>query len=212
MWLSVRGQHAYAYTGGKTFDPSLPTVVFIHGAQHDHSVWILQSRYLAHHGYGVLALDLPGHVKSSGAPLASVEDMAAWVVALLDAAGVKTAILVGHSMGSLIAIETAGAFPERVSKVALVGTAVPMRVGPDLLNATRTCNVHACCVNSGNARPPLCISTTPCKSRPTTLKRITRAARCYRNCAASTQLSRPTTLPSRWYRRMSPPTAIAAQH
>ena len=137
MWLSVRGQQAYAYTGGKTFDPSLPTVVFIHGAQHDHSVWILQSRYLAHHGYGVLALDLPGHVKSSGTPLASVEDMAAWVVALLDAAGVKTAILVGHSMGSLIAIETAGAFPERVSKVALVGTAVPMRVGPDLLNATR---------------------------------------------------------------------------
>jgi pimeloyl-ACP methyl ester carboxylesterase len=137
MWLSVRGQPAFAYTGGKAFNPSLPTVVMIHGAQHDHSVWILQSRYLAHHGYGVLALDLPGHVRSVGAPLASVEDMAAWVMALLDAAGVKTAALVGHSMGSLIAIEIAGAFPERVSKIALVGTAVPMKVGPDLLNATR---------------------------------------------------------------------------
>ena len=90
MWLSVQGQQAYAYTGGKPFDPSLPTVVFIHGAQHDHSVWILQSRYLAHHGYGVLAVDLPGHGRSAGAPLASVEDMAAWVAALLDAAGVKT--------------------------------------------------------------------------------------------------------------------------
>lgn len=137
MWLSVHGHQTYVYTGGKKFDAALPTVVFIHGAEHDHSVWILQSRYLAHHGYSVLALDLPGHVKSAGAPLASVEEMAAWVGALLDAAGVKTAALVGHSMGSLIAIETAGAFPARVSKIALVGTAVPMKVGPDLLNATR---------------------------------------------------------------------------
>ena len=101
MWLTVRGQKSYAYTGGKPFNPALPTVVFIHGAQHDHSVWILQSRYLAHHGYGVLAVDLPGHVKSAGVPLGSIEDMAAWITELLDAAGVIQAALVGHSMGSL---------------------------------------------------------------------------------------------------------------
>ncbi len=137
MRLSVHGHDAYAYSGGKPFNPALPTVVFIHGAQHDHSVWILQSRYLAHHGYSVLALDLPGHVRSGGAPLTSVEDMAAWVIAALDAAGVKQAALVGHSMGSLIAIEAAATAPERVTKMALIGTAVPMQVGPDLLNATR---------------------------------------------------------------------------
>ena len=137
MWLSVNGQQAYAYTGGKKFDATLPTVVFIHGAQHDHSVWILQSRYLAHHGYSVLALDLPGHVRSGGAPLPSVEDMAAWVIAVLDAAGVKQAALTGHSMGSLIAIEAAATAPARVTKLALIGTAVPMKVGPDLLTATR---------------------------------------------------------------------------
>ena len=137
MWLTVRGQKSYAYTGGKPFNPALPTVVFIHGAQHDHSVWILQSRYLAHHGYGVLAVDLPGHVKSAGVPLGSIEDMAAWITELLDAAGVKQAALVGHSMGSLIALETAGAQPARVSKIALVGTAVPMPVGAELLDATR---------------------------------------------------------------------------
>ena len=56
----------YAYTGGKPFDAARPCVVFLHGAQHDHSVWILQSRYLAHHGYSVLALDLPGHGRSRG--------------------------------------------------------------------------------------------------------------------------------------------------
>jgi pimeloyl-ACP methyl ester carboxylesterase len=137
MRLSVSGNEVYAYTGGKNFSTELPTVVFIHGAQHDHSVWILQSRYLAHHGYGVLALDLPGHGKSAGVALGSVEEIAAWVVAVLDAAGVAKAALVGHSMGSLIALEAAGAFPARVAKIALVGTANPMRVSEELLNATR---------------------------------------------------------------------------
>ncbi|MFN9969714.1 MAG: alpha/beta fold hydrolase, partial [Phycisphaerae bacterium] len=99
MLLNIGGRQAYAYTGGKAFDAGLPAVVFVHGAQHDHSVWILQSRYLAHHGYGVLALDLPGHGRSEGPPLESIEALADWVVAVLDAAGVKAASLVGHSMG-----------------------------------------------------------------------------------------------------------------
>lgn len=137
MMLNVNGRMAYAYTGGKTFDASLPTVVFIHGAQHDHSVWILQSRYLAHHGYGVLALDLPAHGRSDGPPLESVEALADWVVAVLDAAGAGTATLVGHSMGSLIALETTGRASGRVAGIALVGSAFPMRVADPLLNATR---------------------------------------------------------------------------
>lgn len=103
MILQVEGQQAYCYTGGKQFDAARPTVVFIHGAQNDHSVWILQTRYFAHHGFNVLAVDLPGHGRSKGAAKESVEAMAAWLLALLDAAGVDRAILVGHSMGSLIA-------------------------------------------------------------------------------------------------------------
>jgi pimeloyl-ACP methyl ester carboxylesterase len=137
MFFDVQGLQAYAYTGGKAFDAALPTVVFIHGAQHDHSVWILQSRYLAHHGYGVLALDLPGHGRSAGPPLESVEALAQWVIAVLDAAGVKAAALVGHSMGSLIALEAAGSMPARVGKLALLGSAYPMRVADPLLDATR---------------------------------------------------------------------------
>ena len=137
MMLNVNGRAAYAYTGGKTFDAGLPTVVFIHGASHDHSVWILQSRYLAHHGRGVLALDLPAHGRSEGPPLESVEALADWVAAVLDAAGVKTATLVGHSMGSLIALEATGRAPGRIAGIALVGSAFPMRVADPLLNATR---------------------------------------------------------------------------
>lgn len=137
MILTVQSKTAYAYTGGKPFDPALPAVVFIHGAEHDHCVWVLQSRYLAHHGFGVLAVDLPGHGRSEGPPLDSVEAMADWVVALLDAAGVKQAVLVGHSMGSLISIECAARAPDRIAKIVLVGTAFPMKVSDELLNATR---------------------------------------------------------------------------
>jgi len=137
MELSVNGKKAYAYTGGKTFDPALPTVIFSHGAQCDHSVWILQSRYLAHHGYGVLALDLPGHGRSEGPALASVGELADWVTAVQDAAGVKQAAIVGHSMGSLIALECAARHPDRVAKIALLATAYPMKVSAELLDATR---------------------------------------------------------------------------
>jgi pimeloyl-ACP methyl ester carboxylesterase len=135
--LRVRGERAFAYTGGRAFDPALPAVVFIHGGELDHSVWTLQSRYLAHHGYAVLAVDLPGHGRSGGAPLASIEAMAGWTVELLGAAGVKAASLVGHSMGSLVALDCAAEHSERVNRIALVGTGFPMRVSPELLEATR---------------------------------------------------------------------------
>ena len=137
MLLTIATKQAYAYTGGKPFDARLPTVVFIHGAQCDHSVWILQSRYLAHHGYGVLAVDLPGHGRSAGPALASVEDMADWIAAVLDAAGVQQARLIGHSMGSLIALETSARHPARIARIALLATAYPMKVSEQLLTATR---------------------------------------------------------------------------
>lgn len=138
MLLDVAGRKAYAYTGGRPFDASLPTVVFVHGGQQDHSIWILQSRYFAHHGFSVLALDLPGHGRSEGPPLATIEAMTDWLLATLAAAGVERAALVGHSMGSLIAIEAAGAHPDRVDAIALVGTAFPMKVSDALLAAARS--------------------------------------------------------------------------
>ena len=137
MQFEVNGKQTYAYTGGKAFDAKLPTVVFVHGAQCDHSVWILQSRYLAHHGYGVLALDLPGHGRSAGPALESVEALAEWLIAVQDAAGVSEAAIVGHSMGSLIALECAARHPGRVAKIALLATAYPMKVSAELLQATK---------------------------------------------------------------------------
>ena len=99
MFIEVKGQPIYAYTGGRDHVPGQPTVVFIHGVLNDHSVWILQSRFMAHHGWNVLAIDLPGHCKSAGEAPVSVEDAANFVGQLLDAVGVKSAALVGHSWG-----------------------------------------------------------------------------------------------------------------
>ena len=136
MKYTVNNAQAYCYTGGKPFDAAKPTVVFIHGVLHDHSVWILQSRYLANHGYNVLAVDLPGHCRSAGEAPSSVEEAADFICALLDAAGVEKAALVGHSWGSLIALEAASRLKERVTHLVLVGTAFPMKVSPVLIDTS----------------------------------------------------------------------------
>src|SRR3954451_2834252 len=142
MQLSVNGLETFVATGGKEFDSSQPTVALLHGAGFDHTTWALHSRWFAHHGYSVLAPDLPGHGRSAGAPLATIAEIADWTAALLDAAGAAQARLVGHSMGSLIALETAARHPAKVSALGLIGTAATMRVGPDLLKAAET-NDHS---------------------------------------------------------------------
>jgi pimeloyl-ACP methyl ester carboxylesterase len=136
MSFIVDGRAAYAYTGGKPFDATLPCVVFVHGALNDHGVWNLLARWFAHHGHAVLAVDLPGHMRSAGPALASVESMADWLLALLDAAGVPRAALVGHSMGSLVALEAAARAPGRATRLVMVGTAYPMKVSPALLHTS----------------------------------------------------------------------------
>jgi pimeloyl-ACP methyl ester carboxylesterase len=133
---SGQAYEAYAYTGGKAFDATKPTLVFIHGVLNDHSVWILQTRYLAHHGFNVLAVDLPGHGRSGGDAPSSVEEAAQFIEDLLDAAGISQASLIGHSWGSLIALETAARLKERITHLALVGTAFPMKVSPALIEAS----------------------------------------------------------------------------
>ncbi|KQP17889.1 alpha/beta fold hydrolase [Pseudorhodoferax sp. Leaf267] len=137
MNVTVNDHTAYCYTGGKPFDAAKPTVVFIHGVLNDHSVWILQSRYLAHHGFNVVAVDLPGHCRSGGEAPSSVEEAADFIGALLDAAGIDKAALVGHSWGSLIALEAAGRLKARITQLVLVGTAFPMKVSQALLDASQ---------------------------------------------------------------------------
>lgn len=137
MNFIVQGYPAYAYTGGRPFDPRLAAIVFVHGAALDHSVWQWQSRYFAHHGFSALAVDLPGHGRSPGAVRTSVEALSDWVAALVEAACVERAHVVGHSLGALVALDVAIRHPQRVAKLALLGAAAPMPVGEAFLAAAK---------------------------------------------------------------------------
>ena len=138
MDLTVNGHRIFAATGGRPFDSALPAVVFVHGAGIDHTSWQLQTRYFAYHGYTVLAMDLPGHGRSEGPVLGSIEALADWLIRFLDSAQpARVAALVGHSMGSLVTLEAAAHMPERIDKLALIGAAVSMPVSADLLEPAR---------------------------------------------------------------------------
>ncbi|HUJ86280.1 MAG TPA: alpha/beta hydrolase [Burkholderiales bacterium] len=137
MNLTVDGRQVFAYSAAHQLDAARPTVVFLHGAGLDHSWFGLQSRYFGYHGRNVLALDLPGHGRSEGPPFASIEAAADWVPKVLDGFGLGKAALVGHSMGSLIALECAARHPARVERIALIGVAYPMKVSEAFLDAAR---------------------------------------------------------------------------
>ena len=136
MPFEVDGKLVFATTGGHAADPDQPLVVFLHGAGMDHSVFALQSRWFAHHGWRVLAVDLPGHGGSEGPFLTDIASLAEWTAELVTRQDGKAA-LVGHSMGALIALATAARFPERVSAIGLIGVGEKMPVHPDLLAAAK---------------------------------------------------------------------------
>lgn len=135
MEVVANGRRLFAANGGHAARQDEPALVFLHGAGADHSVWTPQARYFAHHGFAVIGVDLPGHGRSTGPPCATIEDMADTVIAAIDALDHEEATLVGHSMGALVALEAAARAPHRVSRLALLGGGVPMRVSPALLAA-----------------------------------------------------------------------------
>ena len=142
MNFSVEGTAVFAYAASHEFDPKKHTIVFVHGAGLDHSWFGLQSRYFGYHGFNVLALDLPGHGRSAGSPIPTIAGMADWIFKVVDESSLEKFSLVGHSMGSLVALECAARHPERVERIALIGTAYPMKVGEEFLDAAKR-NDHA---------------------------------------------------------------------
>lgn len=135
MNFDVDSRRAHAATGGSQPQPGNPLVVLVHGAGMDSTVWQLQTRYLAHRGMAALAVDLPGHGLSEGPALASVAEMGAWLGRFIEAVDMGRALIVGHSMGTFVALETAASKPDLVSGLVLMGTAAAMPVHPELLAA-----------------------------------------------------------------------------
>jgi pimeloyl-ACP methyl ester carboxylesterase len=137
MRLNVDGRAVFATTGGAHFDPARPAVIFLHGAGFDRTVWRLQTRWFAHHGRSVLAVDFPGHGWSEGAALQSIAALADWTAHLIDAAGLKQAALVGHSMGALVALDCAARHGDKVRALGLCGVAAEMPVHPEMLESAK---------------------------------------------------------------------------
>ena len=141
MECLIDGRSAYVGTGGREIDVARESVVFVHGAGQNHTIWVLPTRHFVRKGFNVLSVDLPGHGRSAGPCLSSIEQMADWIAEVVRVAGLPRACLVGHSMGSLVTLATAARHPDRVRALAMVGTAAPMPVH-DALLATAAANDH----------------------------------------------------------------------
>ena len=134
MKIEFEGQTVYASTGGRSFNPHGHVVVLLHGSGQSHLTWVLQGRYLAYDGFDVLAVDMPGHGLSGGEPLNTIEDMAGWLERLLDHLGVKSAALIGHSQGVLVALSAGARNPDRYHKLGLIAGALAIPVNDQLVS------------------------------------------------------------------------------
>ena len=134
MIINLHNKNIYASDSGQGIDNSKDTIVFIHGAGMDRTVWSMQARFFAHHGFTVVNLDLPGHGKSEGPACATIEEYSDWLCELIDCLDLHRVSIVGHSMGSLVAL-CSGAKLEKIQKIALLGTLPKIQVHPDLLTS-----------------------------------------------------------------------------
>lgn len=145
MNFLVQQQPAFVHAAGGRFVPGRPSVVMIHGAANDHRVFVALATALSgqlsasggNAGWNILAVDLPGHGGTFAGPKSTIEDMADWVINLLDNGNIPRAILIGHSMGSLVALDCARRHAGRVEKLVLIGTAAPMPVADKVLTTAR---------------------------------------------------------------------------
>ena len=111
MEITYRGEAVRIATGGRPHDPELPGIVLIHGSGMDRTTWQMQSRWFAHHGYRVAAIDLPGHGLSGGEPLERIPDMGEWLAGLVHELDMAPSHLVGFSLGTFVVLEAAAQDP-----------------------------------------------------------------------------------------------------
>ena len=143
MELTINKASVYVATGGKEFDPKLPTVLFLHGSGGDHRTWALQTRWFAYHGYSVLAPDLPEHSLSGGSAFKTIEDSGTWLAEFLKHTGVKSAHIVGHSQGFLSALELYKTMPKSCASISAVATAAAIPVNQALINTAKDSSIKA---------------------------------------------------------------------
>lgn len=132
MRVGVGAGEAFVHTGGIEVLEGEELALLIHGAGNDHTVWRYATRRLAAAGMPVAAPDLPAHGVTPGPPLVTIGEMAAWCLRLSDALGFDKVVPVGHSMGSLVAMEMTNLAPNRVDRIGLIAPAERLAVHPVL--------------------------------------------------------------------------------
>jgi len=135
MYATLHGKQVFATTGGKPLDKDKPCVIFLHGSGLDHSFWAQYSRYFAYRNYSVLAPDLPGHTYSEGPVLRTIEAMADWLDELVCLLELQNLSIVGHSQGSLVALEFAARYPTAVRSLSLIASGLAIPVNRKLIDA-----------------------------------------------------------------------------
>ena len=106
------------------------TLVAIHGAGMNAAVWGGITPHLL--DYGLRAMSLPGHdPKAGGTLIPDIAGMASWVRTRLDGVPASSVVLMGHSMGALVAL--AAVADPAVAGLVLLGSAPKMPVNPELL-------------------------------------------------------------------------------
>jgi pimeloyl-ACP methyl ester carboxylesterase len=121
-------------------------VVLIHGAGGTHLYWPTEIRRLP--GYHVYAPDLPGHGNSGGRGMQTISAYSRALLSWLNALDLHSSVLIGHSMGSAIALSLALDHPRRVLGLGLVGAGARLRVSPELLEQTSNQTTFAGGVNA----------------------------------------------------------------
>jgi pimeloyl-ACP methyl ester carboxylesterase len=125
----------YYHLSKKGSGSHLP-IVLIHGAGGSHLYWPPEIRRLP--DLRMYAIDLPGHGKSGGHGLQSIDAYAGSIMDWMESIGLHRAVFAGHSMGGAIALTLAQKFPEHVLGNVLVSTGAKLRVQPAILENTET--------------------------------------------------------------------------
>ena len=134
--LAHAGRIHYAERGERRADR--PSVVFIHGAGAGSGIWSMTMARVARSAHAI-AIDLPGHGPSPLGDLGtlSLERYRDALGELCGALCLGPSVLVGHSLGALVALEAALAWPDKVRALVLVAAAPKIPVDPELLALLR---------------------------------------------------------------------------
>ncbi|MCG8470852.1 MAG: alpha/beta hydrolase [Desulfobacterales bacterium] len=125
-WLA--GQHH--------LDPNKKTILFIHGAGFNSHLWVHQIKRLAPH-FNTVAIDLPGHHRSTGQPLTTIEAYGKSVMDFIEEAQLPQVVPCGLSMGGAIVLQMLLDSPHLFGEAILVNTGARLRVLPDILDAVQ---------------------------------------------------------------------------